>query len=60
MLGIGTAQVEEKLRVRVAVFQPVGEDDGEGGLADAAHSLQTGTRTGDGGAGGFRRGKFLL
>lgn len=41
-------QVEEELRVGVVRSQPVGGVDGQGGLADAGHSVQQGDRQGPG------------
>jgi hypothetical protein len=51
-------EVNEELGVRVAVAEPPGEREGEGGLADAAHALQT--DAGDGAASGASGGQQLF
>jgi hypothetical protein len=40
MFGVGSAQIEVELGGRIAVFEPVGQNGGQGGFTHAAHALQ--------------------
>ena len=48
-IGLRAAGIEEELRVREARDPLVREDEGEGGLADAAHAAQAGEDRAGGG-----------